>query len=122
VQLDGYVYSGTKRLGGLNSNGRVINSELRLKYVAWTRARGDYEVFWQVVNTGKHAARENGLRGGFFQSTSRDESPSTDPLINWERSLYTGKHWIECFIVKDGVCVGRSGRFYVNIRNPDHIE
>lgn len=122
VRLDAYVYShsGQKRFGGLNSNGRVIPSELRLKYIAKTRARGDYEVFWQVVNTGQHAANEKGLRGEFFEARLSDASPSSNPLVNWEWSRYTGKHWIECFIVKDGICVGRSGRFYVSIKNPNY--
>lgn len=119
VHLDAYLYVGKKRRGGINSNGRVIPNGLRIKYVAKTRARGDYEVFWQVVNTGGHAARENGLRGEFFKARLLSGNPSSDPLINWERSSYTGKHWIECFIVKDGICVGRSGRFYVNIKNLD---
>ena len=71
-----------------------------------------YEVFWQVVNTGRHAESESGGRGDVFKSKY------SNPLVHWEYSLYTGRHWIECFIVKDDVCVARSGRFYVNIRNP----
>ena len=47
------------------------------------------------------------------------ESDNSNPSVHWEKSLYTGKHWIECFIVKDGICVARSGRFYVNIYNPE---
>jgi hypothetical protein len=117
VRLDAYLYSGKRRLSGINSNGRVIFSDLRIKYVARTGARGDYEVFWQVVNTGKHAKEDNGLRGDFFEAKLSDGNQSSNPLVNWEYSRYTGKHWIECFIVKDDVCVGRSGRFYVNIKN-----
>lgn len=117
VRLDAYIYKDKRRLSGINSNGRVIPSGLRIKYVAKTKARGDYEVFWQVVNTGRHAAREDGLRGSLFPSKLPD-----NPLINWEHSRYTGKHWIECFIVEDDVCVGRSGRFCVNIRNPNYTE
>lgn len=117
VRFNAYIYKDKRRLGGINSNGRVIPSGLRIKYVAKTKARGDYEVFWQVVNTGRHAAREDDLRGSLFPSRLPD-----NPLINWEHSRYTGKHWIECFIVKDDVCVGRSGRFYVNIRNPNYTK
>ena len=32
-----------------------------------------------------------------------------------EYSLYRGKHWIECFIVKNNICVARSYEFMVNI-------
>ena len=112
VRLDAYVYLGNKNMGGLHSNGRTIKSELWLKFVVKTNTRGQYQVFWQVVNTGRHAESDGGRRGKIF------ESDSSNPLIQWEKSQYTGKHWIECFIVKDGTCVARSGKFYVNINNP----
>lgn len=119
VRIDAYIYTGNRKLGGINSDGRVIQSGLRIKYVARTRARGDYEVYWQVVNTGKHARQEGGLRGEFFKAKLIGGDESSDPLINWESTSYTGKHWIQCFIVKDDVCVGRSRKFYVNIKNPN---
>jgi hypothetical protein len=120
VRIDAYTYRGNKRLQGLNSNGRVLRAGLSIKFVAKTNIRGNYEVFWQVVNTGKHAAKENGLRGKLFQAKYKDGSPSIDPLINWEWTEYTGKHWIQCFIIQNGYCVAESKRFYVNIRNKDY--
>lgn len=120
VRIDAYLYSGNTRLNGINSNKRVIQSGLDIKYVARTRASTDCEIHWQVVNTGRHAAAKNGLRGGYFPGKGRAGADSQDPHINWEHTEYTGKHWIECFVVKDGECVGRSGRFYVNIKNPDY--
>lgn len=114
VRLDAYVYLGNKNMGGLNSNGRTIKSDLWLKFVVKTNSRGQYQVFWQVVNTGWHAHSVGGERGDVFKSKY------SNPVIHWEESLYTGKHWIECFIVKNGICVARSGRFYVNIHNSDY--
>jgi len=110
VGIDGYLYAGKnmRKLGGIRSDGRILSSGLWLKFLAKTRAPKEHEVFWQVVNTGRHAEQENGVRGTIFQGSS----------TQWEQTLYTGKHWIECFIVQNGVCIGRSGRFYVNIRNP----
>ena len=113
VRLDAYIYLGNKKMGGVNSNGRTINSNLRLKFVVKTNARRPYQVFWQVVNTGQHAESVGDGRGSVF------ESKDSNLLVHWENSLYTGKHWIECFIVKDGICVARSGEFYVNIYNPE---
>ena len=113
VRLDAYVYLGNKKNGGLNSNGRTIRSDRWLKFVVKTNTRGQYQVFWQVVNTGWHAHSVGGERGDVFKSKY------SNPIIHWEKSLYTGKHWIECFIVKDCICVARSGRFYVNIYNSD---
>jgi hypothetical protein len=106
VRLDAYIYLGKKvKLGGLNSDGRPIKSNLN--------ARRPYQIFWQVVNTGRHAESVGGGRGNVF------ESSDPNPLVHWEDSLYTGKHWIECFIVKNCICVARSGRFYVNIYNSE---
>ena len=116
VRLYAYTYLGKNvKLGGLNSDGRTIKNGLDLKYVVKTNIRGHYRVFWQVVNTGRHAQSVGGGRGDVF------ESDDSNPLIRWERSEYTGKHWIECFIVQDGICVARSGRFYVNINNPTFL-
>ncbi len=69
----------------------------------------DYSIYWQVINTGAHAQKEGCLRGQIFKGG----------IEQWEQSLYTGKHWIECFLVdKYNNCVGRSDPFYVIFRNP----
>ena len=120
VKIDAYVYAGgnnslpknRKKLGGLNTNGRRISSGLWMRFVAATNVDQPYDVYWQVVNTGDHAAIEGGLRGQIFKSDKG--------LIQWERTLYTGKHWIECFVVKNGECLAKSGQFIVNIKNPEY--
>ena len=108
VRIDAYTYyqRNGKRLGGINSDGRTLPKEIALKYVAGTDLAGDLEYHWQVVNTGTEAAQKHDLRGGFDR----------DKRIHWETTRYSGKHWIECFVVEDDRCVARSGRFYVNIR------
>ncbi len=116
IRLDAHIYHGNRRLSGVNSNGRSLPAGLSIKYVAKTRASEPFEVHWQVVNTGAHATRENGLRGNFFQAHYQDGSPSASH-INWESTQYMGKHWIECFIVKNGTCVARSGKFFVTIKS-----
>lgn len=81
-----------------------------LRFEAQTNVLMPYEVHWQVVNTGEEALKANGLRGGFYKGTAE-----TDSHIRKEETLYSGRHWIECFIVKDRVCWARSGEFVVNI-------
>lgn len=82
-----------------------------LKYTAVTNYDKPYRVYWQVVNTGASAKSANGLRGEIKLGTSEQ----------WERSLYTGVHWVECFIVDvaTNACVCRSGPFYVGFRERD---
>jgi hypothetical protein len=67
-----------------------------------------YKVFWQVVNTGAEARNANQLRGDFYDSDKSGRQREED-------TAYTGMHWVECFIIKDDVCVARSGEFVVNI-------
>jgi len=62
------------------------------------------------VNTGREAAAARQLPGDF------ETSETTSPGVRWERTLYTGTHWVEAFVVKEGICVARSGRKHVHIR------
>lgn len=95
--------------GAIKSEG-LIPTWHEIDFTAKTDAPGPYEVYWQVVNTGEHARQKNGLRGEIRLGS----------LAQTEHSLYTGKHWIECFIVNlEGVCIARSGPFFVLFRNPD---
>jgi len=70
----------------------------------------NYEIYWQVVNTGDEARLANGLRGEIFLS----KDPYNKKWNN-ESTLYQGTHWIEAYIVENNICVARSGRFYIPI-------
>ncbi len=91
-------------------NGAGVQKEYSLRFMAYTNTRKPYEVHWQVVNTGKEAREAQQLRGkfykGFIQKGRR---------VRTESTMYQGMHWVECFIVKRGVCVARSGEFVINI-------
>jgi predicted nucleotidyltransferase len=122
VHVDAYIYDQgrNKRLSGINSNGRVIQSGFQMKFVAKIRARGEYQVYWQVVNTGKHAEFENDLRGVIFPSNPVSWTKAKNSIVHWEHTKYTGKHWVQCFVVQDNKLVARSKKFYINIKNPDY--
>lgn len=81
-----------------------------LQFTAETNVPYPYSVHWQVVNTGEEAAQRGQLRGKIFES-----SDASNKLKRDESTSYAGSHWIECFIVKDGVCRARSGEYVVNI-------
>jgi len=96
-------------------SGERIEKGLSLEFVANTGAKkslrhGKLQYYWQIVNTGREATLAGGLRGEFIEGTIIKGSAKRQ-----EKTLYTGSHWIECFIVHNGVCVGRSGEFLVNI-------
>ncbi len=97
----------------ISSNAWPIPNGCDLNYFAEANGiSGLYEVWWQVVNTGDHAGDENCLRGNF----EAPKDPS-NPLQQRESSSYTGKHWIQCFIVKNGYLVAESKPFFLNVVN-----
>lgn len=116
VNIEAYLYSGSedtpeekrKKLSKYNSDSRKVVSGLWIKFLAKTNVPTPFNIYWQVVNTGGHAKKMNGLRGNIF--------PGTLDLKQWERTFYTGIHWIECYIIKDDICYARD-RFYVKIKN-----
>jgi hypothetical protein len=81
-----------------------------LEFEAKTDIGAPYEVYWQVVNTGREAEAAGDLRGDFYGC-----STGQGGYIRRETTRYKGAHWVECFIVKDGICVARSGEFVINI-------
>lgn len=98
----------------LRSDGRAVTDDTAFRFKADTNVPEPFEVKWQVVNTGAHAAEVSGLRGEFIDARTNAGDP-TSGLVHRETASYTGKHWVEAFIIKDGVLWARSGRFFVNI-------
>jgi hypothetical protein len=94
------------------SDSRPLPKRIDLLYIAETDVPQPFDVFWQVVNTGLEATTGKGLRGTIFPA----KIFGVGGLRQKESTLYKGMHWIECFIVKDGVCLARSGEFVVNIQ------
>lgn len=105
-----YKYNGDWH--SFRSNGEALPKQCELLFQAETSVPRPFDVYWQVVNTGAEAAQMNQLRGRIFLA----DSAGAGGLSQKERTAYTGSHWVECFVVKDGVCVARSGEYVVNIR------
>jgi len=95
------------------SNSVPLPKYCDLIFRAETDVPKPFDVYWQVVNTGEEAESKGkrGLRGEIFPS----ETAGIGGLIQKESTLYKGTHWIECFIVKNNICVARSGEYIVNI-------
>lgn len=104
------------RTKAFKSDGDALPKHCELTFEAVTDIPTPYEVYWQVVNTGREAEAANGLRGGF------DEGVVTDgTLTRRESTLYSGTHSTECFIVKQGYLAAQSGQFIVNINGAENI-
>lgn len=113
------------------SNKKILGPGHKLEFRAEISKNQDAEVLWRVVNTGSHCVElaktegeEEIFRGNLQKAHilhSNTVITSPDPRVTQESTLYTGKHWIECLLVKGNVCVGRSKKFFVNIYNPQFI-
>lgn len=103
----GRVYKRGKRLWEVTD--RPLPKGVDLLFEATTNVPRPYDVKWQVVNTGREAAADDGLRGTFYDSDQR-------PGVRRESTRYAGTHWIEAFVVRNGVCLARSRRKFVKIR------
>jgi len=111
ANLSGAVYLkryGKKKLWDITA--RPVPKNVWLRFSVNTNVAQPYDVHWQVVNTGSEATEARQLRGFFYASDERYNG------VRWESTAYAGTHWIEAFIIKDGVCLARSGRKYVKIR------
>ncbi len=111
ASLSGGVYftkSTRRKLWELTD--RSVPKDVWLRFVVKTNAPRPYSVQWQVVNTGREAAEADQLRGDFYRSETNTDN------VRWESTRYFGTHWVEAFIIKNGICVARSGRKYVRVR------
>ena len=57
-----------------------------------------YDIYWKVRNTGDDARDRGSLRGEIRRRGERIT----------ETTAYIGPHWVEAYVVRDGVCVARA--------------
>ncbi len=96
------------------TNGGIVERKKNICFKAETNIPRPYDVYWQVVNTGREAADAYCLRGDFYNSNG-ESAFELGTKIRREPTVYRGYHWVECFIIKNGVCVARSGEFVIRI-------
>lgn len=78
---------------------RAVKVGHDLKFRVTTDVPGDYEVWWKVRNRGVAATNAGQLRGRIFRQGSRGRNEHT------ESTRYVGHHYVEVYVVKDGVVV-----------------
>lgn len=81
-----------------------------LKFEVLTNNINEFNIFWQVTNTGIEAENAKCLRGDFY-----DSELILGKKVRTEKTSYTGRHYVEAFIVKNDVCYGKSAPFEINI-------
>lgn len=90
------------KLSTLRSSGKKIPLGRRLEfYLDINKVPYPFEVYWKVKNNGYKAIENNCIRGEIF----KNEEEPFDRLI--EESSFEGDHYVECYIVKNGVCVAK---------------
>lgn len=89
----------------------ILPKNCKIYFQACTGIQKPFNIYWQIINTGDEAAKANDLRGGFEEGNLNNSIPHKE-----ETTRYSGKHSIECFIVKDGYLAASSGKYIVNIQ------
>lgn len=72
------------------------NFEIRCT-MEYTNCPPPYKIFWKVKNVGPEAERRNQVRGQIIEKG--------DCIV--EHSNFFGNHYIECYIVKNNICVAK---------------
>ncbi|MGV2965264.1 nucleotide-binding domain-containing protein [Paenibacillus sp. AGC30] len=86
----------TRWLSNILSRHEILLPGHELNFVARTNVPQPYQVYWKVMNKGPFAKRENNIRGQIVR---------TDKLTHFEVTSFKGDHYVECYIVKNGMCV-----------------
>lgn len=96
-------------LSKLLIKGEKINIGYTLDfYVENTNVSRPYDVYWKIKNNGPEAIRLNDLRGEIIKGKDSTEHQHI------EYSKFKGNHYVECYIIKNEVCVA-SARINVPI-------
>lgn len=68
-------------------------------YIDECEVPAPYQLFWKVRNVGPVAERLNSIRGQIVSDGGKAELH--------ENTSFHGEHYVEAFIIKDGICVAR---------------
>ena len=66
-------------------------------YVICTDCPKPYSIYWKVRNVGEIAEKRNMIRGQIVKGNDTHVEPTS----------FAGPHFVECYIIKNGVCVAK---------------
>lgn len=70
-----------------------------------------YDIYWKVKNEGQEAIKRDCIRGQIKRTNTKSINESSD---------FIGEHYVECYIVKDGICIAKD-HIDVPISNYNYI-
>lgn len=73
-----------------------LKKDLRF-FIEYTDCPNGYDIYWKVRNVGEDAIKRDCIRGQIVKGTD----------VKKEHSDFCGPHYVECYLVKNGVCVAR---------------
>ena len=87
---------GRGRYRPLSANGNLVPIGRSLRFeIEGCTVQEPYDVYWKVRNAGPEAARRNAFRGEILKRGNQIQ----------ETSDFPGAHWVQAWVVKDGVAV-----------------
>lgn len=95
-----YPSRAARRRALRSRRGRVPKRRSLLFRITGTDVAPPFDVYWKIRNRGEEAQDLGQLRGEIHLDEGRHERS--------ESTAYTGHHYVECYIVKGGVCVART--------------
>ncbi len=81
----------------------LTNKELKFQIIR-NDVKGDFEIYWKVLNRGDEAQKRNMIRGQIVKGSS----------IKKEKTNFRGDHIVECYIVQNNIVVAKD-RIHVPI-------
>lgn len=70
-----------------------------------------YDIYWKVKNEGQEAIKRDCIRGQIKRTNTKSINESSD---------FIGEHYVECYIVKNGICIAKD-HIDVPISNYNYI-
>ncbi len=107
VRLNGRV---TKKAGYreyyLSTQGNKVGRERSISFsIKVFNIPLPYTIYWKTLNRGEQAIQSNCIRGQIYLGSSTHIEPTS----------FKGNHFVECYIVKEGVCVAKDRQSVVII-------
>ena len=100
VKIDAHVVQDGYRPFLLRAAMQLLRKQRKLEFlIDRCTVTSPYSVKWKIKNSGDEAQRTGDLRGEIIDDLGYQTRK--------ENTKYEGSHYVECYIIKDGVCVAK---------------